>query len=90
MATNAGRSWFSDPRAKLTQAPAEGNPSRVKPVFICDSPGPCELAFAVIEWTKHISSTSSARWGRSDETCLPVLPYGLNEYGDLAKFPFSP
>ena len=25
-----------------------------KPVFICDSAGPCVLVLAVIEWMKHI------------------------------------
>ena len=38
-----------------------GKPSRVKPVFIWDSAGPCVLVLAVIEWMKHMSSASSAR-----------------------------
>ena len=80
-----GAQRVADPRARCS-----GNPSSVKPVFICDSAGPCVLAFAVIEWMKHISSTSSARCGSRSETYLPDLPRGLNAYGDRVRLPFSP
>jgi hypothetical protein len=55
-----------------------GNPSRVKPVLIWFSAGPCVLLFAVIEWMKHISSASSARRGRRSEICFPHWPRGRN------------
>ena len=54
-----------------------GKPSCVKPVFICDSAGPCVVVFAVIEWMKHMSSANSARFGSRSETYLPLLPRGL-------------
>src|SRR5919206_126788 len=51
-----------------------GNPSRMKPVFICSMAGPCVLLRAVSEWMKAMSSTHSARWGRRSETHLPHRP----------------
>jgi hypothetical protein len=90
MATNAGRSSVSLPSAYDTQAPALGNPSSVKPVLIWFSAGPCVLLRAVIEWMKHISSTSLARCGSNCETCLPVSPRGRNCHGLRVSAPCSP
>ena len=54
------------------------------------SPGPCVLVFEVIEWMKHISSASSARFGNRSEMYLPLSPRGLNSQGLLIKLPFLP
>ena len=53
-----------------------GKPSRVKPVFICDSAGPCVFDFAVIEWMKHISSTQAPSSGSRSDVYLPHWPRG--------------
>ena len=54
-----------------------GKPSSVNPVLIWFSAGPCVLRFAVIEWTKHMSSASSARCGSRSEIILPDSPARL-------------
>ena len=60
----------------MTHAPIAGKPSVVKPVDITFSPGPCVFDFVVSEWTKHMSSTSSPRWGSRSEVLLPLCPAG--------------
>ena len=54
------------------------------------SPGPCVLVFEVIEWMKHISSASSARFGSRSETYLPLWPRGWNSQGLLIRLPDLP
>ena len=54
-----------------------GWPSRVKPVFICDSAGPCVLALADMEWMKQRSSTKAPVSGRRSLVIFPDLPRGL-------------
>ena len=61
----------------MTHAPALGNPSRTKPVFIWHIAGPWVLLFAVSEWMKAMSSTQVARWGKRSLTIFPHCPYGL-------------
>jgi hypothetical protein len=51
------------------------------------SAGPCVLLLLVSEWTKAMSSVSSARWGSRSETHLPVLPRCRNGYWGRARFP---
>src|SRR5687768_10149557 len=67
-----------------------GNPSSVNPVPIWFSAGPWVLLRAVIEWTKHISSTSSPKWGRRSDTYLPLRPRGRNAQGLWVSAPCSP
>ena len=90
IATKAGRLSHSLPRAYVTQAPMLGKPSTREPVLIWFSPGPCVLVFAVIEWMKHISSASSARFGSRSEIILPLCPRGLNVQGLLIRLPLLP
>src|SRR3954470_6475773 len=90
MATNAGSSCDGEPSAYVTQQPIPGKPSSVKPVLIWFSPGPCVLLLAVIEWIKHISSASSARFGNRSLPILPLSPRGLNGQNGGVRLPFSP
>ena len=76
MATNAGRSRFSLPRAYVTQAPRLGNPSSTDPVERKFSAGPWVLDLAVIEWMKLMSSARPARLGSKSLIILPHSPRG--------------
>ena len=67
-----------------------GNPSRVKPVPIWLSAGPCVFDFPVIEWMKHISSARSARCGSRSLTILPDWPRGLKAAMGLMRLPLAP
>ena len=60
------------PARSSPTAPMLGKPSSVKPVLIWFSAGPCVLLLAVIEWMKHMSSASSARFGSRSEIILPA------------------
>ena len=61
-----------------------------KPVERKFSAGPWVLVRLVREWTKAISSVSSARCGIISETILPVWPRGLNSYCGRARLPAGP
>ena len=54
------------------------------------SAGPWVLLLLVSEWTKAMSSVSSARWGSMSETILPVSPRGRKWYCGRARFPAGP
>src|SRR6266550_1752914 len=54
-----------------------GKPSRVNPVDMKFSPGPCVLVLLVSEWMKQKSSTRAPRWGSRSDVILPHATRGV-------------
>ena len=74
----------------MTQAPKEGKPSMVKPVFMKFSPWGWAEVMVWREWRKQKSSAWDPRWGRRSEIILPDLPRGLKSQKGLAMLPVGP
>src|ERR1044072_4804900 len=65
------------PRPYFAQAPRQGLPLRILPVFICSIAEPWIGESAVIECMNAMSSTQVARCGNKSDTHLPHWPYCL-------------
>src|SRR6185369_5289908 len=81
--TKPGRSRDSLPRPYVTHAPMLGRPNCWAPVFIMICAGAWLKASVTIDLTIVISSAIVARWGRSSESSVALLPY-------LPKWNFGP
>src|SRR2546421_3411777 len=78
---NVGRFSFMLPSPYETHDPMHGKPGSTKPVFCMNVAGPWTLDFAIMEWTKAISSAQDAMCGTRSLIHFPDWPRCFHSHG---------